>query len=116
MPCAENHVDLVKLRDGEVLSALAANFAPEFILADVSYINVADAYADSRFDRSIDGQTGFVTRQVLAVPIVDDDERLVGCIQAINKSGSREPFTPADEKLVTMLATHIQLFTQELGV
>ena len=79
-------------------------------------VNVADAYADSRFDRSIDGQTGFVTRQVLAVPIVDDDERLVGCIQAINKSGSREPFTPADEKLVTMLATHIQLFTQELGV
>ena len=50
------------------------------------------------------------------MPIVDDDERLVGCIQAINKSGSREPFTPADEKLVTMLATHIQLFTQELGV
>ena len=78
-------------------------------------VNVADAYADSRFDRSIDGQTGFVTRQVLAVPIVDDDERLVGCIQAINKSGSREPFTPADEKLVRMLATHIQLFTQELG-
>ena len=78
-------------------------------------INVPDAYADARFDRSVDGQTGFVTRQILAVPIVDDDARLVGCIQAINKGGN-VPFSQADEKLVRMLATHIQLFTQELGV
>ena len=104
-------------RDGQPRAALGvAKSLVAFSRAPADRKRLADAYADSRFDRTIDGQTGFVTRQVLAVPIVDDDERLVGCIQAINKSGSREPFTPADEKLVTMLATHIQLFTQELGV
>ena len=32
-------------------------------------INIPDAYADSRFNRSFDAQTGYTTRNILCVPV-----------------------------------------------
>jgi len=55
-------------------------------------INVPDAYADPRFDRTVDRLTGFRTANILAVPVWGRDGRtVVGVIQVLNKrAGSFE--------------------------
>lgn len=51
-------------------------------------INVPDAYADARFDSSVDRRTGFRTMNILAVPVWDHDGgSVVGVIQVLNKRG-----------------------------
>ena len=55
---------------------------------------VRDAQRDPRRDRSADAQTGFVTRSIMTVPLVLEDEA-IGAIQAVNKLGG-ELFTQED--------------------
>lgn len=52
-------------------------------------INIPDAYADPRFNRDVDRRTGYVTKSILAVPLLDDQGNLVGIAQVLNaKSGT----------------------------
>ena len=48
-------------------------------------VNVPDAYDDPRFNRSVDAQTGYRTRNILACPLTDYDGQLVGVLQVLNK-------------------------------
>ena len=66
-------------------------------------VNLADAYDDPRFDRSWDRQSGFRTRALLCVPVVDRDSRVTGVIQCLNKRDSRR-FDPEDEELLRCIA------------
>ncbi len=59
-------------------------------------IRVNDAAADSRHLKSVDAMTGFVTRNVLAVPLVSRG-RLLGVVEFLNRTGG--PFSEADEHL-----------------
>lgn len=52
-------------------------------------INVRDAYLDERFNPTVDQQTGFVTRSVLAVPIKDVNGKVLGALEVVNKQPSR---------------------------
>ncbi len=66
-------------------------------------INVPDAYADSRFDRSVDARTGFRTVNILAVPVWDRDGRsVVGVIQVLNKRDGA--FERHDQMLLERIA------------
>ncbi|HEX5242581.1 MAG TPA: GAF domain-containing SpoIIE family protein phosphatase [Tepidisphaeraceae bacterium] len=65
-------------------------------------VHVPDAYADSRFARDFDRQTGFRTRDLLAAPMVDWDDRPVGVLQALNKIAGG--FTEDDCSLLRLLA------------
>jgi phosphoserine phosphatase RsbU/P len=65
-------------------------------------VNVADAYADSRFNPEVDRASGFRTRSILALPLVDAAGRLVGVLQLLNKRSG--PFDEGDENLATALA------------
>jgi len=49
--------------------------------------NIVDAYADPRFDPSADKESGFVTRNILCVPLRDADGGMFGVAQALNKEG-----------------------------
>jgi phosphoserine phosphatase RsbU/P len=64
--------------------------------------NVPDAYADERFYREIDRQTGYRTRTILALPLRDYQGETVGVLQIINKHAG--PFTAGDEHLAETLA------------
>lgn len=65
-------------------------------------INVPDAYADPRFDSSVDRVTGFRTVNILAVPVWGQDGQTVGVIQVLNKrSGS---FERHDQMLLERIA------------
>ena len=44
-----------------------------------------DAYADPRFDQSLDKRSGFRTRSMLCVPIRNRARRIVGVLQLLNK-------------------------------
>ena len=72
-------------------------------------INIADVKADPRHDGSWDKKTGQVTRNLLCMPILDDDGKLYGCLQAVNKRAAGG-FTTDDEKLLTMVSSHISMF------
>lgn len=65
-------------------------------------VNIPDAYADARFNRSVDQKTGFRTRTILAVPLLDHDGALVGVAQVLNKRTG--PFDADDEELAAGFA------------
>jgi phosphoserine phosphatase len=49
-------------------------------------INVPDCYADDRFNRAIDKQTGYRSRCMLTIPLVGYEDSLVGVLQILNKN------------------------------
>lgn len=68
-------------------------------------INVADAYADERFNQDIDQKTGFRTRNLLAVPVHDREGVVIGVVESINKIGSL--FSKEDEQLLRAISAQI---------
>ena len=59
---------------------------------------IHDAYSDVRFNRSIDEQTGFVTRNILCVPIRTVKGEVIGVAQTLNKQSGK--FTKQDLQLL----------------
>ncbi|HSG97069.1 MAG TPA: GAF domain-containing protein, partial [Woeseiaceae bacterium] len=49
-------------------------------------INVPDCYADPRFNRAIDKQTGYKSRCMLTIPLIGYEDSLVGVLQILNKN------------------------------
>lgn len=67
--------------------------------------NVPSAADDARWDRSVDQATGYVTRNLLAAPLVSPtDDNLLGVLEAINKRGAR--FDRFDEELIGAFSRH----------
>ena len=50
---------------------------------------IHDAYSDTRFNRSVDEQTGFETRNILCVPIKTAKGEIIGVAQILNKKKGR---------------------------
>jgi phosphoserine phosphatase RsbU/P len=48
-------------------------------------INVPDCYADERFNRAVDKQTGYRSRCMLTIPLIGYEESLIGVLQILNK-------------------------------
>jgi GAF domain-containing protein len=70
-------------------------------------VNVADAYADPRFSRRTDDETGYRTRTVLAVPLRDPQGRIGGVVQVLNRRQGL--FSDEDERYLLALAEHAAL-------
>jgi adenylate cyclase len=70
-------------------------------------INIPHAYADLRFNPAFDSQTGFFTRSILCVPLVNKAGTTVGATQALNKRGG--PFTAEDEQ-------RLRAFTAQVAI
>ena len=77
------------------------------VFTDGASINIPHAYADLRFNPDFDKKTGFFTRSILCVPIVNKDGQRIGVTQVLNKIGAT--FTPEDE-------SRIQAFTGQISV
>jgi adenylate cyclase len=71
---------------------------------------IDDAYADPRFNRTIDEQTGFVTRNILCVPIVTAKGEVIGVAQVLNKASGR--FNKSDMGLLVAMTTQGTLALQ----
>ncbi len=67
-------------------------------------LNISDAYKDPRFDPTTDRKTGYVTRNILCLPVFNSANELIGVTQLINKQ--QNSFTASDEEF--MRAFNIQ--------
>jgi adenylate cyclase len=67
-------------------------------------LNIPDAYKDPRFDPTTDRKTGYVTRNILCLPVFNSANELIGVTQLINKQ--QGSFTASDEEF--MRAFNIQ--------
>ncbi|HEY5642002.1 MAG TPA: SpoIIE family protein phosphatase [Woeseiaceae bacterium] len=65
-------------------------------------INVPDCYADPRFNRAIDKQTGYRSRCMLTIPLIGYEDSLIGVLQILNKYGGT--FDARDEYVAQALA------------
>ena len=81
---------------GELYSRIAGRFAREIRILNATGIAgsvfttgqgllIPDAYADERFNRTIDQQTGFKTRNILCVPLRTLRGEVIGVAQLLNK-------------------------------
>lgn len=75
-------------------------------------INVPDAYADPRFDRSVDLRSGFRTLNMLVVPVWGSAGRPVGVIQALNKRSGT--FERRDQMLLEQVAETVAPVLEKL--
>lgn len=66
-----------------------------------------DAYADPRFDRSLDQKSGFRTRSMLCVPITNRGERIVGVLQLLNKTDGA--FGTGDLDFLSGISDHMAI-------
>ncbi|CAD7936718.1 unnamed protein product [Amoebophrya sp. A120] len=68
-------------------------------------VNIPDCYKDPRFDPGFDRLTGYHTKSLLVMPIVDFENETVGVLQAINKADGGI-FSAIDELLLGHLTQH----------
>jgi signal transduction histidine kinase/putative methionine-R-sulfoxide reductase with GAF domain len=66
-------------------------------------LNLPDAYADQRFQPAFDVKSGYRTRSILTVPMLNARGALVGVLQVLNKRDG--VFSHADEELLVALAS-----------
>ena len=70
-------------------------------------VNIPYAYADLRFDPSVDLQTGFFTRSILCTPVVNKQNKVIGVMQTLNKKTGT--FTDEDEQ-------RLRAFTAQMSI
>jgi len=97
---------------GEGLGATQIRFPNHLGIAGTVFtsgktVNIPHAYADLRFNPSFDRQTGFFTRSILCVPVVNKAGKTIGVTQALNKRGG--PFTAEDE-------SRLRAFTAQVSI
>lgn len=75
-------------------------------------LNIEDVYNSSRFDfsgpKKYDSMTGYRTQSMMAIPLVDGDEALVGVLQLMNAKddeGANRSYSDEEEHLVLALAS-----------
>jgi type II secretory ATPase GspE/PulE/Tfp pilus assembly ATPase PilB-like protein len=115
-----------RFKSGNEISEIRVPIMPEsiagYVATKIEFVNISNVYDDDelkgispdlKFDRSWDQKTGFVTRQVMAYPIIYKT-LLMGVIQLINHQGNR-PFSKNDEGYVKELGKIIgvALFRQK---
>lgn len=68
---------------------------------------IDDVYADSRFNPAVDRQTGYRTRSLLTVPLLNSRREVIGAFQCINRlteEGRPALFTAEDVRLLSVVS------------
>lgn len=66
-------------------------------------VNIRDAYEDPRFNQETDKRTGYRTRTILCVPMLNKLNEVIGVLQVLNKRDG--VFTREDEELLLALSS-----------
>ena len=88
-----------------IVIPLAAGIAG-YVAKTKEGIVINDAYSDARFDQQVDKETGYHTRNILALPIEDSNGEIMGVYQAINKMTASRHFTQKDEEHLLLAASY----------
>lgn len=73
---------------------------------------VEDVRQDSRFSKNYDKLTGFRTESIIGVPLKVSD-KVIGVLELINRL-NHQPFSPADLKLLTTIASYAALAIEKV--
>ncbi|MDQ6991901.1 MAG: GAF domain-containing protein [Mariprofundus sp.] len=97
---------------GEGLQAKQIRFPNHLGIAGTVFssgesMNIPYAYADLRFNPSFDKQTGYFTRSILCVPVVNKAGSVIGVTQVLNKKGGS--FSSEDE-------SRLRAFTAQISI
>lgn len=101
---AENEMDPSKAPN-EIRFPLGTGIAGQVALTG-EVLNIVDAYADPRFNRSIDQLTGYKTESILCMPIFIRGS-VIGVVQMVNKRTGC--FNKEDEEAFEMFAVYCGL-------
>lgn len=89
------------------------------VAATGEVVNIPDAYADPRFNPDFDKVTGFRTRSIIATPMINPQQKIIGVVQLLNKQDG--PFTFRDERLLAAMTSqaaisieNARLYQQEI--
>ncbi len=118
--CERATVFIYDRDSGELFSRLATGVeairfpADQGIAGEVvrsgAVLEVPVAYDDPRFNRDIDRQTGFRTRNMIALPLVGFDRTTVGVLQVLNKTEGA--FDAWDRQLAETLGGQVGVVLQ----
>lgn len=89
----------------EIRFALGTGIAGQVALTG-EVLNIADAYSDPRFNRTIDKLTGYRTETILCMPIFIKGS-IIGVVQMVNKHSGL--FSKEDEEAFAMFAVYCGL-------
>ncbi|MGB9599363.1 MAG: GAF domain-containing protein, partial [Myxococcota bacterium] len=87
----------IRLRMGEGIAGYVAQSCESLI--------VNDAYNDGRFNDSIDKITGFRTRSIICIPLINKSREMIGVLQVLNKLNG--DFDETDLSLLKALGSQI---------
>ena len=73
---------------------------------------IHDAYKDARFNRSVDEQTGYITRNIICTPIRTVAGQVIGVVQALNKAKGK--FNKDDLSLLEAMASQAAMALQSM--
>eukprot|EP00435_Cladocopium_sp_Y103_P032172 s340_g8.t1 len=92
-------------------------------------VNISNCQQDSRFDRTMDMRTGYFTRSMIVVPILDIEGQSCGVLQAINKMPTgveiddtvpvgkfAVAFSLVDEKMLLHLVQNVAIAIQNAEI
>ena len=65
---------------------------------------VVDAYDDFRFNKEIDLETGYMTKNIISVPLINHDDEVIGVLQALNKVEG--DFSTADAQTLLLMSSY----------
>ena len=74
---------------------------------------VNDVAKEPLFSPAVDKKSGFVTRALICMPVLDDKDNVLGAIEVINKKKGK--FDVEDEKLLALLAQTIAIARKIFG-
>ncbi len=107
---------LVDDESGQLWTRVAHGIGRQTIAIDSGFVGhtikhnqhllIEDAYKDSRFNPSIDEQTGYRTKAVLCIPIENAEGKVIGAYQAINKKTPEGKFSLKDVAYMTLVASY----------
>jgi len=91
-------VDELRVPEGAGLVGYAVSSGEDVI--------INDPYNDPRFNRETDRQTGYLTREVIVLPIRSSGGDILGAYQAVNKMSGEGLFTDRDLKYLRLAASY----------
>lgn len=83
------------------------------VAANGTTIRIDDAYADERFNRKVDIQTGYRTRSILCMPLQDREGRIFAVAQLLNRRDG-QPFDAQDEARFASFSASIGVIFETL--
>ena len=79
-------------------------------------IRIDDAYADPRFNRDVDRQTGFRTRSILCLPVKNRNGEVFAVAQLLNRRDGQPFDTYDEERFATFIQSIGVIFETQLGL